>query len=73
MSYLAQEAPFGGARESGLGARHGVHGIRKFCQTQTILTTRFALKHEPTMFPNVARRSRMFEWLLVFMWGRNPR
>ena len=73
MSYLAQEAPFGGARESGLGARHGAGGIRKYCQTQTILTTRFALKHEPTMFPNAATRSRLFERLMVLLWGRSPR
>ena len=73
MSYMAQEAPFGGARASGLGARHGVSGIRKYCQTQTILTTRFALKKEPTMFPNVATRSRLFERLMVVMWGRAPK
>ena len=73
MSYLAQEAPFGGARESGLGARHGAGGIRKYCQTQTILTTRWALKREPTMFPNAATRSRLFERLMVLLWGRSPR
>lgn len=73
MSYMAQEAPFGGARESGVGARHGVHGIRKYCQTQTILTTRFALRKEPTMFPNAATRSRLFERLMVLLWGRAPR
>jgi acyl-CoA reductase-like NAD-dependent aldehyde dehydrogenase len=73
MSYLAQEAPFGGAQDSGLGARHGAHGIRKYCQTQTILTTRFALKREPTMFPNAATRSRLFERLMVLLWGRAPR
>jgi len=73
MSYLAQEAPFGGAKDSGLGARHGAGGIRKYCQTQTILTTRFALKREPTMFPNAATRSRLFERLMVLLWGRAPR
>jgi acyl-CoA reductase-like NAD-dependent aldehyde dehydrogenase len=73
MSYMAQEAPFGGANESGLGSRHGAHGIRKYCQVQTILTTRFALKHEPTMFPNLATRSRLFDRLMVLLWGRAPR
>ena len=73
MSYMAQEAPFGGANESGLGSRHGAHGIRKYCQVQTILTTRFALKHEPTMCPNLARRSRLFDRLMVLLWGRAPR
>ena len=44
MNYLALEAPFGGANESGLGARHGAPGIRKYCATQTILVTRFGLE-----------------------------
>ena len=44
MNYLALEAPFGGADESGLGARHGAPGIRKYCATQTILVTRFGRK-----------------------------
>ena len=35
MNYLALEAPFGGANESGLGARHGAPGIRKYSATQT--------------------------------------
>ncbi|MBJ8342117.1 aldehyde dehydrogenase family protein [Antrihabitans sp. YC3-6] len=70
MSYLAQEAPFAGARESGLGGRHGKQGIRKYCDTHTILTTRFALTHEPTMFPNSVKRSRFFERLMVLMFGR---
>ena len=54
MNYLAQEAPFGGTGESGLGARHGADGIRKYCSRQTILVTRFAMSREPTMYPNSA-------------------
>jgi len=73
MSFAAQEAPFGGAKESGLGSRHGKHGIQKYCQEQTILTTRFAPKREFAMFPNTAIRSRLFERLMVLMWGRAPR
>ncbi|MFA4081369.1 aldehyde dehydrogenase family protein [Mycobacteroides salmoniphilum] len=70
MSYLAQEAPFAGSRQSGLGGRHGREGIRKYCETHTILVTRFALTHEPTMLPNSARRSRIFERLMVLLFGR---
>lgn len=69
MSYLAQEAPFAGARQSGLGGRHGKQGIRKYCETHTILTSRFALTREPTMFPNSARRSQIFERLMVVLFG----
>ena len=69
MNYLAQEAPFGGTGESGLGARHGAPGIRKYCATQTILVTRFGPKREPTMFPNTRLEGEAFERLMVLMWG----
>jgi hypothetical protein len=70
MNYLALEAPFGGSRESGLGARHGAPGIRKYCSTQTLLITRFGPKRELTMFPNKARTAKLFERVMVLMWGR---
>jgi acyl-CoA reductase-like NAD-dependent aldehyde dehydrogenase len=70
VSYMAQEAPFSGARSSGVGGRHGKIGIRKYCEPQTILVTRFGPKREPAMFPNSATRSRIFERLMVLMWGR---
>jgi acyl-CoA reductase-like NAD-dependent aldehyde dehydrogenase len=73
VSYLVQEAPFGGARASGLGARHGAIGIRKYCQQHTVLTNRIARKREPTFFPNSARRTKMFDRLMVAMWGRAPK
>jgi len=73
MNYLALEAPFGGANESGLGARHGAPGIRKYCATQTILVTRFGPKKELTMFPNTAFKAKAFEKLMVLMWGRRRR
>jgi acyl-CoA reductase-like NAD-dependent aldehyde dehydrogenase len=73
MNYLALEAPFGGTNESGLGARHGAVGIRKYCVTQTILVTRFAPKRELTMFPNSALKAKAFEKLMVLAWGRKPR
>jgi acyl-CoA reductase-like NAD-dependent aldehyde dehydrogenase len=73
MNYLALEAPFGGSNESGLGARHGAAGIRKYSSTQTILITRFGPKKELTMFPNSARKAKAFEKLMVLMWGRKPR
>jgi acyl-CoA reductase-like NAD-dependent aldehyde dehydrogenase len=71
MSYLAQEAPFAGARDSGLGGRHGPGGIQKYCQPQTILVTRFGPKRDLTMFPNSALMGRIFERLMVLLWGRD--
>jgi acyl-CoA reductase-like NAD-dependent aldehyde dehydrogenase len=73
MNYLAMEAPFGGTRESGLGARHGADGIRKYCSRQTLLVTRFAMSREPTMYPNAAWKAKLFDRLMVAMWGRRPR
>jgi acyl-CoA reductase-like NAD-dependent aldehyde dehydrogenase len=70
MNYLAEEAPFGGTNESGLGVRHGASGIRKYCASQTILITRFGPKKEPTMYPNSPLKTKLFERLMVLMWGR---
>jgi acyl-CoA reductase-like NAD-dependent aldehyde dehydrogenase len=73
MNYFAQEAPFAGAKESGMGARHGAAGIRKYCRTQTILVTRFAPSKDPTMFPNSAKKAKLLERALVLMYGRGRR
>jgi acyl-CoA reductase-like NAD-dependent aldehyde dehydrogenase len=73
INYLAQDAPFGGTGESGLGFRHGPQGIRKYCSQQTILVTRFGPKREPTMFPNKRTVTKLFERLMVLLWGRNRR
>lgn len=63
----------GGAKESGLGARHGRQGIAKYTQAQTILVTRFVMRHELTMFPNTHLRSKLLEALMVVLWGGKRR
>jgi acyl-CoA reductase-like NAD-dependent aldehyde dehydrogenase len=73
MSYMAQEAPFGGAGESGVGARHGSAGIRKYTQTHTLMVSRFVLRREPTMFPNTKLGAKLLDRVMVLMWGRRPR
>ncbi|MEN0011897.1 MAG: succinic semialdehyde dehydrogenase [Solirubrobacteraceae bacterium] len=70
MHYLGQEAPMGGAKDSGLGARHGANGIRKYCQAHTILVSRWVLRHELTMFPNTKARSKLLEQVMVLLWGK---
>jgi hypothetical protein len=35
------DAPLGGWKESGLGARHGREGILKFTESQTVAVERF--------------------------------
>jgi acyl-CoA reductase-like NAD-dependent aldehyde dehydrogenase len=54
-NYLALDVPFGGVKESGLGRRHGIWGIRQFCRTQTVLVDRAGLKREPGWFPYTPR------------------
>ena len=66
-------APFDGGTTYRSGTRFGPQGIRKYCSQQTILVTRFGPKREPTMFPNKRIMSRMFERLMVLMWGRRRR
>ena len=69
-NYAAQELPFGGVGESGIGVRHGAAGIQKYCRTQSLMVTRFAGKKELYFFPYTPRRSKLLERVLVFLYGR---
>ena len=40
------EAPFGGSRDSGVGARNGREGILKYTEPHTIMVTRLGLKKD---------------------------
>ncbi len=52
--------PFGGRRESGMGARHGgAEGIRKYCVAKPIIEERLSLKSELYWYPTRASRSRL--------------
>src|SRR3954452_25625308 len=58
--YLALEVPMGGWKSSGIGQRHSVHGIRKFCRVESIVSPRFPQgRADPLWFPN-SRRKRTF-------------
>jgi acyl-CoA reductase-like NAD-dependent aldehyde dehydrogenase len=73
VNYGAAAAPFGGTGESGMGVRHGVQGIRKYCAPQTILITRLAPKADAYMFPYSPAKSKLVERISVAMYGRLPR
>ena len=47
----AMGVPMGGWKQSGIGARHGEYGIKKYCRAESIVVTRFSGKREPTWFP----------------------
>jgi acyl-CoA reductase-like NAD-dependent aldehyde dehydrogenase len=60
VSYLAFDVPMGGWKESGIGARWGPGGIRKFCRTESLAITRFArAKAEPMWFPYSPLKARV--------------
>lgn len=69
-NYAAQELPFGGVKESGIGVRHSAAGIRKYCNAHAILVTRFAMKRELYWFPFSKRNAKILERVLVLMYGR---
>ena len=73
LNYFGTEVAFGGAKESGLGARHSREGIRKYCQSQAILVTRFAPRRELHMFPYSKGRSKLIERFIVLLFGRGSR
>jgi len=51
VNFVITEAPMGGVKQSGIGRRHGVEGIRKYCRQKTIVIDRFGMKSEPNWFP----------------------
>ena len=73
INYLALELPMGGAKASGMGTRHGKGGIQKFCQQQSILVTKYALKDEPQMYPYKKGVTKGLQRAIRFMYGRGNR
>jgi acyl-CoA reductase-like NAD-dependent aldehyde dehydrogenase len=73
VNYGAQELPFGGVKESGVGARHSAVGIRKYCHAHAILVTRFGMKRELYWFPFTKRNAKLLERLMVLMYGREKK
>ena len=72
-NYTAQELPFGGIKESGIGVRHSAAGIQKYCNPHAILITRFAGKREPYYFPYSKTATKLLERLMVLMYGRGSK
>ena len=58
INYTALELPMGGAKQSGLGSRHGANGIRKYCEPQTIVVSRSFPKRDIHMFPYTEKNTR---------------
>jgi betaine-aldehyde dehydrogenase len=59
----AMGVPMGGWKQSGIGARHGEYGIKKYCRPESIVVTRFAGKREPTWYPYTKARRNLVDRL----------
>ena len=74
INYTVLELPMGGAKQSGIGSRHGAGGIRKYCAQQAmVVTPRLALKREVHMYPYRSRVSRMLAGVFKLLYGRGKR
>ena len=73
VNYSALNLPMGGWKASGIGTRHGSAGIRKYTKVQSLLVTRWALTHEPYMFPYKARQTKLLRSFLKLFYGRGKR
>jgi acyl-CoA reductase-like NAD-dependent aldehyde dehydrogenase len=70
IQFMGRHAPFGGSRDSGVGARHGREGILKYTEPQTIMVTRLGLKKDIGWFPNSKRMTKLLERVLARYYGR---
>ncbi len=74
INFAALELPMGGVKASGLGSRHGAHGIRKYCNQQALLVTpRLALKRELHFFPYTRGGTKRLGKALKLLYGRGKR
>lgn len=63
--------PFGGAKQSGVGVRHGSEsGLQVFCQVQSLLIEKRKRASEFNWFPYRIRTALQLEKLMMFLYGR---
>jgi len=68
MSYGVNEVPFGGVKESGLGAVNGPEGLRGYCHAMPIIVERFA-KGPVSKYPYTAKTVDDLGKAMRFFWG----
>ncbi|MCR1785131.1 aldehyde dehydrogenase family protein [Nocardioides carbamazepini] len=68
VNYTALELPMGGAKPaSGVGRRHGREGITKYCRQQSLLISRWHLRHDVHTYPYRPGRSRLLARVLAVL------
>ena len=70
LNFNDHQVPFGGAKESGLGSRHGAEGIRKYTQPQTVMSQRFAPKKDAHFLPANKKVGAFMERAMGWWYGR---
>jgi acyl-CoA reductase-like NAD-dependent aldehyde dehydrogenase len=73
LNYVAVELPMGGWKASGMGARHGAAGIRKYTKQQSLFISRVHLRRDPYMFPYKPLVSKALFRGLRLVYGRGRR
>ncbi len=73
VSFLATDVPMGGWKDSGIGSRHGEHGIKKYVRPESLVITRFGGKREPYYFPFTEKRAKQMSRIGRFFNGRGRR
>jgi acyl-CoA reductase-like NAD-dependent aldehyde dehydrogenase len=73
VNYTALELPMGGVKASGMGARHGAGGIRKYTQQQALLVSRLHPRKDLHMYPYSAKMTARLGKLVGFLYGRGKR
>ena len=72
-NYMALGLPMGGWKDSGLGARHGAEGIRKYTRLQAVSVNAHPMRRDPHMLPFNPKSYRLIMRLVTVLYGRNRR
>ncbi|MPY99466.1 MAG: aldehyde dehydrogenase family protein [Actinophytocola sp.] len=71
---FALPLPMAGWKQSGMGARNGgPHGIRKYCRTQAIVSSRVTPKAEPMWYPYRPLRGKLLRRITRLVMARDVR
>lgn len=69
LTYGVHRAPFGGAKESGVGYVHGDDAIRQFCRQVPVIFDRFGAKAEQNWYPLTEKKGSDMSKFVRFFYG----
>ncbi|MAZ48610.1 MAG: aldehyde dehydrogenase [Halobacteriovoraceae bacterium] len=61
--------PFGGVKDSGIGRYKGVHGLRAFCHSKSVLIDGNSSKCEVNWFPYTEKKYKSFDKMMVSLFS----